>query len=448
MKLQKIFSRVLDVLILLVFVLFFASAGFQDRMTSGWYQQWFPNLNGSSIQDITFLDSLNGFAVTNSNSLLQEYILRTTNGGDNWTINYTFTTPNSNWSFVKVAFINSNTGFAFSWTEMFKTTDGGNNWDMIVNNLYCGDFSVINKDTMFAVSSSGFDGGVYRTINGGLNWSMIWTGGTVNPEKIYMVDKNLGFIRFASYPMQRTTNGGFNWTLVTGEYYGAIKFYDINTGWKIWDSLKKTTNGGINWITQQTPNISYYFTDPSDFSVLNKDTVWMVGAEIFHKPPVYKTTNGGLNWGYQYPDTTLQVYKFGFVQFVNSKAGWINPASPTSLMHTKVGGNDTTYITNINNNINVEISDYQLFQNYPNPFNPTTKIKYKISSYSGSTTVNVRIVVFDIQGKEIATLVNQKLLPGNYETNFNGINLHSGIYFYSLIIDGKPVDTKKMIFVK
>ena len=72
MKSKKTFSRVLDRLILASILLFFASAGFQDKSISGWYRQYITNLNGSTIKDMTFLDSLTGFAVTNSNSLLQE----------------------------------------------------------------------------------------------------------------------------------------------------------------------------------------------------------------------------------------------------------------------------------------------------------------------------------------------------------------------------------------
>ncbi|HEY5534071.1 MAG TPA: hypothetical protein VIL99_03905, partial [Ignavibacteria bacterium] len=84
-------------------LLFLATTFHTENRSSGWYQQFFPNLNGSTITSMTFLDSLTGFAVTNSNSLLQQYILKTTNGGDNWLINYNFNTPNSNWSFVKIA---------------------------------------------------------------------------------------------------------------------------------------------------------------------------------------------------------------------------------------------------------------------------------------------------------------------------------------------------------
>ncbi|MFA7359710.1 MAG: T9SS type A sorting domain-containing protein [Candidatus Kapaibacterium sp.] len=446
MKHQKTLSRILDGLILLVFILFFSSAGFQDRNTSGWYQQWFPNLNGSTIQDITFLDSLTGFAVTTPDASDIGYILKTSNGGDNWFTVHTYPPPNGNVGFTRIKFATDSIGYASTdYLHFFKTTNAGLNWNNISEPPWgLADMSVVNKDTILSVSSSGFGGGVFRSINGGLNWQYIWNNSpNGNPDHIYMFDKNLGFTQDGSNYMRRTTNGGFNWDLVSGEFYGAIQFFDGNTGWKIYDSLKKTTNGGINWFTQKTPNISYSFSYPLGFSVLNKDTVWMVGARKWQKPPVYKTTNGGLNWGYQYPDTTLQIYKFGFIQFVNSKVGWISPASPTSLMHTTTGGNDTTIITKINSNEKVELLDYQLYQNYPNPFNARTVVSCQLLVVS-----NLSIKVYDVQGQEVQTLVQGKLNPGVYEYFFNGNNLSSGIYFYSMIIDGKVLDTKRMLMIK
>ncbi|MCX6164773.1 MAG: T9SS type A sorting domain-containing protein, partial [Ignavibacteriae bacterium] len=81
--------------------------------------------------------------------------------------------------------------------------------------------------------------------------------------------------------------------------------------------------------------------------------------------------------------------------------------------------------------------------NYPNPFNPTTNIKYQITNSSF-----VSLKVFDILGKEIESLVNEKQEAGIYVMSFNGSDLSSGIYFYSLFVDGNKIDTKRMILIK
>ncbi|MBK8983392.1 MAG: T9SS type A sorting domain-containing protein [Ignavibacteria bacterium] len=95
------------------------------------------------------------------------------------------------------------------------------------------------------------------------------------------------------------------------------------------------------------------------------------------------------------------------------------------------------------NQISSEIPDkFLLEQNYPNPFNPETNINFTIKEKS-----LVKITVFDALGKELDQLVNEKLNPGTYQTNFNGSGYNSGIYFYSLTTD-KYTETKKMILLK
>jgi hypothetical protein len=83
-----------------------------------------------------------------------------------------------------------------------------------------------------------------------------------------------------------------------------------------------------------------------------------------------------------------------------------------------------------------------LNQNYPNPFNPTTTISFTIPS-----TSNVSLKVFNILGKEVATLVNESKSAGNYSINFNASGLSSGVYFYQLTTDNFT-STKKFILMK
>ncbi|MBK7105016.1 MAG: T9SS type A sorting domain-containing protein [Ignavibacteriae bacterium] len=104
--------------------------------------------------------------------------------------------------------------------------------------------------------------------------------------------------------------------------------------------------------------------------------------------------------------------------------------------------------------IEVNISapeEFNLSQNYPNPFNPVTTIKYQIPAHdqndNTSALTSVRLNVFDVLGKEISTLVNEKQNPGNYEISFDGSNLPSGIYFYTLQM-GRLTKTQRMILLK
>jgi len=106
-------------------------------------------------------------------------------------------------------------------------------------------------------------------------------------------------------------------------------------------------------------------------------------------------------------------------------------------------------------NINSEIpKEYKLSQNYPNPFNPATKIRFSLPNPSEGGAINAQLVIFDILGREVATLVNEQLKPGTYEVDFDGTKLTSGIYFYVLKTDAStPLSTgftatKKMLMVK
>ena len=93
---------------------------------------------------------------------------------------------------------------------------------------------------------------------------------------------------------------------------------------------------------------------------------------------------------------------------------------------------------------------FELLQNYPNPFNPTTKINYVIARSAAtrqSHELSVRLTVYDILGRQVATLVNKKQAPGNYSVQVDASRLSSGIYFYKLSA-GKFTAVKKMILMK
>ena len=98
-------------------------------------------------------------------------------------------------------------------------------------------------------------------------------------------------------------------------------------------------------------------------------------------------------------------------------------------------------ITDIKDQKTVPLS-YNLEQNYPNPFNPSTTIKYSIPEMS-----KVSLTIYNLLGEEVATLVNEEKVAGNYTVEFNAANLSSGIYFYQLKA-GNFIQTKKMVLMK
>ena len=106
-----------------------------------------------------------------------------------------------------------------------------------------------------------------------------------------------------------------------------------------------------------------------------------------------------------------------------------------------------TSVVSVEDEIKPIVNDFKLEQNYPNPFNPTTKIKFEIPGQAPNDNALVSLKVYDILGNDIATLVNEEKPVGEYEVEFDGQNLPSGVYFYQLKA-GSFIQTKKMILLK
>jgi hypothetical protein len=186
--------------------------------------------------------------------------------------------------------------------------------------------------------------------------------------------------------------------------------------------------------------------------------MWIAGIYVYYpnypsgyrdRGVLYKTTNGGVNWGYQIPDThVVNVYNYYMIKFINNRIGWAYSPSGKGI-NTITGGDSTLYV-GINNEHETLPVNYSLEQNYPNPFNSSTVISYTVKK-----SINVSLKVYDIEGKEITTLINEYQKPGKYKIKFEaglqngrGNNLPSGIYFYTLFINGIRADTKKAILIK
>ena len=129
------------------------------------------------------------------------------------------------------------------------------------------------------------------------------------------------------------------------------------------------------------------------------------------------------------------------------RAGWLlsteGPPVPRSADDgPDIGAFEWQPQTNIPNKSSTIINDYILHQNYPNPFNPVTTIEYQLPQAD-----YVSIIVYNILGEKIATLIKQKMDAGLHKILFDGSGLGSGIYYYS-IQAGNYMQVKKMILIK
>lgn len=174
-------------------------------------------------------------------------------------------------------------------------------------------------------------------------------------------------------------------------------------------------------------------------------TQWLSGATV----KLHISTDGGSNWnqiwtadndgqGWIWRNKIIDISSYSNRQ--NLKLGWQyvgNDGDLAGLDGVKLLG----FVTDIHDN-QKPVNEYLLEQNYPNPFNPATIINYQITE---SNVVTIK--VFDILGKEIATLVNEYKPAGKYVIEFNAAKFASGVYFYK-IKSGDFTDTKKMLLLR
>ncbi len=262
---------------------------------------------------------------------------------------------------------------------------------------------------------------------------------------------------------QRSTDGGVSWgadirltnhpdashnpsVSVSGQVVNVVWYDSRNNNNNIY--YKRSSDGGLSWGTDtQLSSLAGGSMYPS-VTVSNSivHLVWSGGpgfdpAEIYYK----RSTNEGLNWEADVRltvDSAASSFPSVCVSGNSVHVLWFNELDFSSNAEIFYTRNPTGNVIGIIN-INSEIPDnFSLSQNYPNPFNPSTKIRFELPK--GSFT---KLIIYDVSGKEIETLVNENLHAGVYEYEWNGISLPSGIYFYKFSADNFS-ETKKMVLIK
>jgi photosystem II stability/assembly factor-like uncharacterized protein len=400
----------------------------------------FSLYNGpTQFNSISFANAQTGFI-----GAYDLFLLKTTNSGSNWVLDSNFH-YNYTWglgNIKKIQFVNENTGWLLADTGFFKTTNIGANWNYFYTDFYKpNNFFFINSNTGWVikdtVNQSNNNTYIYKTINGGQNFILQSILDVSWSTDIKFGDSQYGYISldfmFGSPNLYRTTNGGDIWQGIEVGRITSICIINRNITFVTQEhgSIYKTTDGGNNWYNVCNDNLNWlrikFYNDK-------------IGFATTYDKNIYYTTNYGENWNFS---------------FLGSKCGLYDLHFPSNGLAFAVGRNGKIFKTdNLGgvigiSNINSQIpNENKLFQNYPNPFNPVTSIKYQIPKSVNSQKSNVKLIIYDILGKEIATLVNEKQTPGIYEVVFNGNNLSAGIYFYSLIINDKRIDTKKLVLLK
>ena len=151
-------------------------------------------------------------------------------------------------------------------------------------------------------------------------------------------------------------------------------------------------------------------------------------------------SNGDTIWSKRYK---TQLENFAYCLSIDKNDNiFVSGEGELTLGYTGIVTVKYSQLTDIGNNEIILINSYELY-NFPNPFNPSTKINFQIPEAS-----SVELIIFDINGREIKTIVNDYKNKGEYTADFSGENYSSGVYFYSLKINGKLVKTNKMVLMR
>lgn len=189
-------------------------------------------------------------------------------------------------------------------------------------------------------------------------------------------------------------------------------------------SVFKTINGGTTW------NSVYTNASNGLNAIMQNNGVYAAGTNGL----IIRSTDGGASWSTQSSGTSSELK---FIASLNTNSNIIFAGGEDgALLKTTDGGVGV-------NNISSSVPDKNyLYRNYPNPFNPNTIIKFdlKKSSY-------VTMKIYDSMGREVETIVNEKLDAGTFSASWNGANFSSGVYFYKIAAENFS-ETRKMMLVK
>jgi photosystem II stability/assembly factor-like uncharacterized protein len=389
---------------------------------------------------------------------------------------------------------------------IYKTTNGGANWrSVLITNYELNGVYVTSTTDVYAV---GVTRDVYKTTNGGTSWFTQYLSlSTPNTASVYFINTSTGYI-VEDGVIFKTTNGGVgseNHTVMGFARYsdnsqpvtiGTIKAIRLNKSDGsviVVDSAQLQADGSytLSHVTQDTVDIGIYpnSTTQNDYVITHyPSTIYWehatllstqgnisnvnigairantttasnsVNGKVMRMNPVVSNLKDAILYA-RLGNTFvrcgmsdgngvyhLQSLPTGTLKIIANRFGFSGDSATVNV--TSTGNTDSInfylrYLYVGIKKIGSEVpSEFKLFQNYPNPFNPVTNIKYQITNNK-----LVTLKIYDILGKEVAVLVNEKQSPGVYEVTFDCSMLPSGVYFYKLT-SGDFSEIKKAILIK
>ena len=424
--------------------------------------------NGNPPEDMFFkpgriLDENIIWFAANYSTLFESgiYVYRSVDGGETFTYNETIIADQR---VAQLDAFDANTA-VLSTAEgvIHRTTDGGATWTEVYSYTIGSSLGwfdgcrVLNENVAVAYGDFEPNGNMHfvRSIDKGATWTEIesidylgaaygyYTWGTAActvGESIWCSATNM---EYDSSFVFRSYDAGVTWdsykipTEVIPNYPRSIAFLDDDNGMIAARGgyMIKSINGGETWTSTDNPAAEGTYPN-SVVAILNTDImVDMDDVGVFY------TTDLGASWGeISTPEETDSDYIVSGM-FLNPDFGYVFTDNGLVLrFEDQVTAISDPDLVNVPNK-------YRLSQNYPNPFNPETKISFTIPK-AGDVTIKI----YDIQGREVTTLVNASMNAGTHEvvwngTNASGVRVASGMYVYTMKSQDRVL-SKKMVLMK
>lgn len=452
-----------------------------------------------NLVDIHYYDATTGFAVSSLNNA----IIRTTNGGAQWTLT-AGATVSYQWQNKLSASggignnlcahpTDPNTVFCGYGNRVYVSRNRGDNWTQIAtatgmgNNMHS--FYVSPLDTnVWVAAITGSPDRVIKTTNYGVNWTISYQQNFSNYGQPLEMDQNNPSVYYFAPDgggFYKSTDNGSTFTEISGNYAfrspcDILVMWDSSNVIFVGDGvtgsgqavIHKSTNGGVNWVavrtvtSSETPSMTNTVFDRSliystewSGSNIYKSTDYGSSFSVSHStgfsgwassfcledPTLVTTGNYGSNSAISLNKGETWIYQGGLS---GSGAGMLNPdrGMILNMQTSALFKLKATYsvLTAVNETqlSNSAPAGFGLEQNYPNPFNPSTVIRFAMAKAE-----HVSVKVYDQLGREVRVLADGVRNAGTYELTFDAAGLSSGVYFYKMNTGGIEM-TKKMLLVR
>lgn len=413
----------------------------------------------TSVYGLHFINENIGFAVGDRGRITKTY-----NGGQTWN-DFSPTYHD----IEQLDFQSNEIGYALVNDEIFKTTNSGLVWSNIGTPIQDGEIiemDFVDKNMGYCIvkgvlGATIFSGFVFKTSNGGNTWELTNNASIIeqflNLSAMTFYDQNIGFVcgeAIGNKGLYKTINGGDSWMKIAEQVFSKMQFVSETTGFAFIENqeqLYRTIDGGVNWDVVLSEN-----DDISDFHFVDN----MMGYCIGDKALMLKTTNGGIEW----TELSIPFEDYDLVGFKSNNEGYIVDEEG-KLYETADGGSNWEFKINAPSLLDISFTNEAVYVGgtYGKILSlnsPTTSAVSEIDTYIDEIIISpnpyqenlkiellgankiTSIKIYDIQGNSVDFDISNNI---GSTVDIKLRNLVSGVYFINLTVNNKYLLTKRIV---